>query len=53
MPILTREMKQVLSEQRLGFVATVGHLGLIYLDAVTLLAGTVLAYHALQRSGGA
>src|SRR5919206_3890195 len=24
MPILTREMKQVLSEQRLGFVATVG-----------------------------
>jgi hypothetical protein len=24
MPILTREMKQVLDEQRLGFVATVG-----------------------------
>ena len=35
-----------------GF-ATVGHLGLIYLDAVTLLAGTVLAYRALQRSDGA
>ena len=35
-----------------GF-ATVGHLGLIYLDAVILLAGTLLAYTALQRSGGA
>ena len=35
-----------------GF-ATVGHLGLIYLDAVILLAGTLLAYTALQRSAGA
>jgi hypothetical protein len=34
-----------------GF-ATVGHLGLIYLDAVILLAGTLLAYTALQRSAG-
>lgn len=31
-----------------GF-ATLGHLGLIYLDAVILLAGTVLAAKALRR----
>jgi hypothetical protein len=29
---------------------TIGHLGLIYLDGFTLLAGTTLAYNALQRS---
>jgi hypothetical protein len=32
-----------------GF-ATMGHLGLIYLDAVILLIGTVLAYKGLNRS---
>lgn len=29
-------------------LATLGHLGLIYLDAAILLAGTVLAYRALK-----
>lgn len=29
-------------------IATLGHLGLIYLDALILLAGTVLSYKALQ-----
>jgi hypothetical protein len=31
---------------------TIGHLGLIYLDGFTLLAGTVLSHNALQRSAG-
>ncbi|NJO41318.1 MAG: hypothetical protein HC769_12990 [Cyanobacteria bacterium CRU_2_1] len=30
-------------------LATLGHLGLIYLDAVILLVGTVLSYKALDR----
>jgi hypothetical protein len=30
-------------------LATLGHLGLIYLDAVILLVGTVLSYKALAR----
>ena len=34
-----------------GF-ATLGHLGLIYLDAAILLVGTVLAYKALNRQQG-
>ena len=29
---------------------TIGHLGLIYLDALTLLVGTVLAHNAISRS---
>lgn len=29
---------------------TIGHLGLIYLDGLTLLVGTVLAYNAIRRS---
>ncbi len=33
-----------------GF-ATMGHLGLIYLDAAILLVGTVLAWRALSRAG--
>lgn len=32
-----------------GF-ATLGHLGLIYLDAVILLVGALLSYNALRRS---
>ena len=31
-------------------IGTLGHLGLIYLDAVILLAGTVLSYNALKSS---
>jgi hypothetical protein len=31
-------------------LATLGHLGLIYLDAVILLVGTVLAYRALKQT---
>jgi len=34
-----------------GF-ATLGHLGLIYLDAAILLVGTVLAFKALNRQQG-
>jgi hypothetical protein len=34
-----------------GF-ATLGHLGLIYLDAAIVLVGTVLAYKALNRQQG-
>ena len=30
---------------------TIGHLGLIYVDAFTLLVGTVLSYNALLGSG--
>ena len=30
-------------------IATLGHLGLIYLDALILLVGTVLAYRGLKR----
>src|SRR6266545_3692509 len=30
-------------------IATLGHLGLIYLDALILLVGTVLAYRSLKR----
>jgi len=30
-------------------LATLGHLGLIYLDAAILLVGTVLAHRALAR----
>ena len=29
---------------------TIGHLGLIYLDALTLLVGTILAHNAISRS---
>jgi hypothetical protein len=31
-------------------IATLGHLGLIYLDGVILLVGTVLSYNALKSS---
>ena len=31
-------------------IGTLGHLGLIYLDAVILLVGTVLSYNALKSS---
>jgi len=31
-------------------IGTLGHLGLIYLDAVILLVGTVLSYNALRAS---
>ena len=31
-------------------IATLGHLGLIYLDALILLVGTVLSYNALKSS---
>jgi hypothetical protein len=31
-------------------IGTLGHLGLIYLDAVILLVGTVLSYNALKLS---
>lgn len=31
---------------------TIGHLGLIYLDAFILLAGTVLSYNAMQGAAG-
>jgi hypothetical protein len=31
-------------------IGTLGHLGLIYLDAVILLVGTVLSYNALKAS---
>ena len=31
-------------------IGTLGHLGLIYLDAVILLVGTVLSYHALKSA---
>jgi hypothetical protein len=30
-------------------IATIGHLGLIYLDALILLVGTVLAYTGLSK----
>jgi hypothetical protein len=33
-------------------IATLGHLGLIYLDAVILLIGTILAHRALTRGVG-
>jgi hypothetical protein len=32
-------------------IATIGHLGLIYLDALILLVGTVLAYIGLAKGG--
>jgi cytochrome bd-type quinol oxidase subunit 2 len=32
-------------------IGTIGHLGLIYLDAVILLVGTVLSYKALKSAG--
>jgi hypothetical protein len=32
-------------------IGTIGHLGLIYLDALVLLAGTVLAYIGLAKGG--
>jgi len=32
-------------------IGTIGHLGLIYLDAVILLVGTVMSYNALKSSG--
>jgi hypothetical protein len=32
-------------------LATMGHLGLIYLDALILLAGTILSLRALARNG--
>jgi hypothetical protein len=31
---------------------TIGHLGLMYVDAFILLVGTLLSYNALQRPGG-
>jgi hypothetical protein len=31
-------------------IGTIGHLGLIYLDAVILLVGTVMSYNALKSS---
>jgi hypothetical protein len=31
-------------------IATMGHLGLIYLDALILLVGTVLAYTGLRKA---
>ena len=33
-------------------LATLGHLGLIYLDAAILLIGTILAYKTLTRGAG-
>jgi hypothetical protein len=33
-------------------IATIGHLGLIYLDALILLVGTVLAYTVLRKVVG-
>ncbi len=33
-------------------IGTIGHLGLIYLDALILLAGTVLAYIGLAKGAG-
>jgi hypothetical protein len=30
-------------------IATIGHLGLIYLDALILVVGTVLAYGGLRK----
>jgi cytochrome bd-type quinol oxidase subunit 2 len=34
-------------------IGTLGHLGIIYLDAVLLLVGIGIAYTSLQRKGGA